>query len=131
MNQLYLELYRVQVRPDPLAAARGGQLDGEAGPEEVDQRARAGAQRGEGGGGEGGAGEDEPLGARPGPRHAAVQARVPGSAVVSAAHKVSGAVRVGVTITCPGEASSNITYRSDAHLVQDRTELWRCNMTTR
>ena len=83
------------------------------------------------GGGEGGAREDEPVAARPGPRHAAVQARVPGSAVVSAAHKVTGAVRVGVTITCRGEASSNITYRSDAHLVQVRTELGRCNMTTR
>ena len=83
------------------------------------------------GGGEGGALEDEPLAARPAPRHTAVQAGVPGSAVVSAAHQVPSAVRVGVTITCRGEASSNITYRSDAHLVQDRTELGRCSRTTR
>ena len=84
-----------------------------------------------GGGGEGGALVDEPLAARPAPRHTAVQARVPGSAVVSAAHQVPSAVRVGVTITCRGKVSSNITYRSDAHLVQDRTDLGRCNMTTR
>ena len=73
------------------------------------------------GGGEGGAWEDEPVTARPAPWHAAVQARVPGSAVVSAAHKVPGAVRVGVTITCRrGEASSQ-TSRTGLMLTLSKT----------